>query len=60
MSRSLTFLPGNKDAVTPNSLTKAVVFSTVTTNAYQHQINTGFSKPCETFKVCGIESLKYV
>ncbi len=32
----------------------------VTTNAYQDQINTGFSKVCEIFKVCGIEYLKYV
>ncbi len=39
---------------------KAVVFTTVTANAYQDQINTGFSKVCEIFKVCGIESLKYV
>ncbi len=30
------------------------------TNAYQDQINAGFSKVCEIFKVCGIESLKYV
>ncbi len=30
------------------------------TNAYQDQLNAGFSKVCEIFKVCGIESLKYV
>ncbi len=32
----------------------------VTTNAYQGQLNAGFSKVCEILKVCGIESLKYV
>ncbi len=47
---------------TPSRKKKAVVFTTVTTNAYQYQdqINAGFSKVCEIFKVCGIESLKYV
>ncbi len=60
-------LPRNKDAVAPNQMfrfakrnKKAVVFTTVMTNAYQDQINAGFSKVCEIFKVCGIESLKYV
>ncbi len=33
---------------------KAVVFTTVTTNAFQYQINTEFSKVCEILKVCGI------
>ncbi len=54
--------PGNH-AVAPNPITKekkAVVFTNVMTNAYQDQINTGFSKVCEIFKVCGIESLKYI
>ncbi len=37
-----------------------VVFTTVTTNAYQDQLNAGFSNVCEIFKVRGIESLKYV
>ncbi len=32
----------------------------VTTNAYQDQINAGFSKVCEIFKVRSIESLKYI
>ncbi len=36
------------------------MFTTETTNAYQDHINAGFSKVCEIFKVCGIESLKYV
>ncbi len=45
---------------TPSRKKKAVVFTTVTTNAYQDQLNAGFSKVCEIFKVCGIESLKYV
>ncbi len=62
MSRSLTFrletkMPWHQ---TPSRKKKAVVFTTVTTNAYQDQINAGFSKVCEIFKVCGIESLKYV
>ncbi len=39
---------------TPSRKKKAVVFTTVTTNAYQDQINAGFSKVCEIFKVCGI------
>ncbi len=29
-------------------------------NAYQSQLNAGFSKVCEIFKVCGIEYLKYI
>ncbi len=33
---------------------KAVVFTTVTTNAYQDQLNTGFSKVFEVFKVCSL------
>ncbi len=45
--------PGN-DAVAPI----AVVFTTVTADAYQDQLNAGFSKVCEIFKVRGIESLK--
>ncbi len=45
---------------TPSRKKKAVVFTTVTTNAYQDQINAGFSKVCEIFKVRGIESLKYI
>ncbi len=55
-------LPENKDAVAPNPSRKkkAVVFLNVTANAYQVQLNAGFSKVCEIFKVCGIESLKYI
>ncbi len=45
---------------TPSWKKKAVVFTTVTTNAYQDQLNARFSKVCEIFKVSGIESLKYV
>ncbi len=54
--------PGNKDAVAPNPSRKkkAVVFTNVTTNAYQGELNAGFSKVCEIFKVRGIESLKYI
>ncbi len=53
-------LTGNKDAVTPNPLPKkkAVVLTNVTANAYQSRLNTGFSKVCEIFKVCPIESFK--
>ncbi len=29
-------------------------------NGYQGRLNAGFSKVCEIFKVCGIESLKYI
>ncbi len=43
---------------TPSRKKKAIVFTNVTTNAYQDQLNTGFSKVCEIFKVRGIESLK--
>ncbi len=43
---------------TPSRKKKAVVFTNVTTNAYQGQLNAGFSKVWEIFKVRGIESLK--
>ncbi len=54
--------PGNKDAVVlnPSRKKKAVVFTTVMMSSYQGQLNAGFSKVCEIFKVRGIESLKYV
>ncbi len=41
--------PGNKDAVTPNPLTKkkALVFTTVTISPYQDQLKAGFSKICK-------------
>ncbi len=45
---------------TPSRKKKAVEFTNVTTNAYQGQLNAGFSKVCEIFKVHGIESLKYI
>ncbi len=45
---------------TPSRKMKAAVFTNVTTSAYQGQLNAGFSKVCEIFKVCGIESLKYI
>ncbi len=62
VSRSLTFRMETKMPwrQTPSRKKKAVVFTTVTTTAYQDQINAGFSKVCEIFKVCGIESLKYI
>ncbi len=45
---------------TPSRKKKAVMFTNVTTNAYQGQLNAGYSKVCEIFKVHGIESLKYI
>ncbi len=45
---------------TPSWKKKAVVFTNVTANAYQRRLNAGFSKVCEIFKVCAIESLKYI
>ncbi len=62
VSRSLTFCLETKMLwhQTPSRKKKAVVFTTVTTDAYQDQINARFSKVHEIFKVCGIESLKYV
>ncbi len=36
------------------------MFTNVMANAYQGQLNAGFSKVCEIFNVCGIESLKYI
>ncbi len=62
MSRSLKFRLETKMPwrQTPSRKKKAIVFTTVTTSAYQDQINAGFSKVCEIFKVRGIESLRYV
>ncbi len=58
VSRSLKF----RLELYANPLTKekVVVFTTVTTSAYQDQLNAWFSKVCQIFKVHGIESLKYV
>ncbi len=56
--------PGNKEETkklwrqTPSRKKKAVVFTNVTASAYRIQLNAGFSKVCERFKVRGIESLK--
>ncbi len=47
-------LPGNKDAMAQNPLMKEEkpsCFTNVTTNAYQGQLNAGFSKVCEIYKV---------
>ncbi len=62
VSRSLTFCLKTKMpwCQTPSRKKKAVVFTNVTTSDYQDQLNAGFSRVCEIFKVCGIESLKYV
>ncbi len=35
---------------TPSQKKKAIVFTTVTTDAYQGQLNAGFSKVCDIFK----------
>ncbi len=58
VSRSLTFRLETKMQwrQTPSRKKKAVVFTNVTTSAYQDQLNAGFSKVCEIFKFCGIES----
>ncbi len=45
---------------TPSRKKKAVVFTNVTTKAYHDELNAGFSKVCEIFKVRGIESSKYI
>ncbi len=62
MSHSLTLRLETKMpwCQTPSRKKKAVVFTTVMTNAYQDQINARFSKACEIFIVRGIESLKFV
>ncbi len=59
MSRSLTFHLETKMlwCRTPSRNKKAAVFTTVTTSACQDQLNAGFSKVCEMFRVCDIESL---
>ncbi len=62
MSCSLTFRLETKLTwrQTPSRKKKAVVFTTVTTDAYRDQLNAGVLKVCEIFKVRGIEYLKYV
>ncbi len=53
--------PGNKDAMTPNPLTKEESCRVYKRDDERlNQLNAGFSKVCEIFKVRGIESLKYV
>ncbi len=52
-----TGFPGD---MAPSRKKKAVVFTTVMTDAYQDKRNAVFSKVCEIFQVCAIESLKYV
>ncbi len=54
--------PRNKDAVAPNPLTKEEnrrVYK-CDDECLSGQLNAGFSKVCEIFKVRGIESLKYI
>ncbi len=70
VSRSLTFRLETKMPChqTLSRKKKVVVFTNVTVNAYQGQLNAGFSKVCEIFcsmlkkcwKVCSIETLKYI
>ncbi len=45
---------------TPSRKKKAVLFTNVTTNAYQGQLNAGFSKVFEIFKVRRIESESFI
>ncbi len=53
VSRSLTSRLETKMpwSQTPSRKKKAAVFTAVTTNAYQGQINAGFSKICEIFNL---------
>ncbi len=53
-------LPGNKDAVKPNPLTKEESHRVYKSDneRLSGQLNAGFSEVCEIFKV--IESLKYI
>ncbi len=62
VSRSLTFCLKKKMQwrQTPSWKKKVIVFTNVTANAYQRQLNAGFSKVCEIFKGRGMESLKYI
>ncbi len=55
-------LPGNINAVTPNPLTKEESRRVYKCDdkRLSDQLNAGFSKVCEIFKVRGIESLKYI
>ncbi len=62
VSRSLTFcleikMPWRKK---PSRKKKAAMFTNVTANANQSQLNARFSKVCEIFKDHVIESLKYI
>ncbi len=61
MSCSLTFCLETKMLwrQTPSRKKKAIVFTNVTTIAYQDQLNAGFSKVCEIFKVRGIETASW-
>ncbi len=54
--------PGNKDAVAPNPLTKEESRRVYKCDdeRLSGQLNAGFSKVCEIFKVRGTESLKYI
>ncbi len=54
--------PGNKEAMTPNPLTKEESHQVYNCDdeRLSGQLNAGFSKIYEIFKVCGIESLKYI
>ncbi len=62
MSHFLTFCLETKIPwrQTPSRKKKAVMFTNVTANAYQGQLNALFSKVCEIFQVCSIESLKCI
>ncbi len=59
MSRSLTLRVKTKIPwrQTASQKKKAIVFTNVMANTFQGQLNAGFSKSFEIFKVCGIVSL---
>ncbi len=48
--------PGNKNSVAPNPLTKEESHRVYNSDGERlsGQLNAGFSKVCEIFKVCGI------
>ncbi len=54
-----TWLQPYKEAVARNPFTKEEVYN-CDDELLSGQLNVGFSKVCEIFKVCGIESFKYV
>ncbi len=52
--------PWNKDDAKRLHKRRKLLFTNVMANAYQGRPNAGFSKVCEIFKVCRIQSLKCI